>query len=262
MSGIRVSSFGLMAVWWTVSGHGCGPWLLAANKTIPVKPIAELVAEEASQADSLVIWKNARSQRTRSKTRRIDEEGKKIFNSADEASGEDLEDYEDCSERGIAADKDEEFCPFTRARPSIVAPAARRKRLAHKPRADPQASEMDLAAELRRQRSNLFRQMSQPLLFYRHSDLGPGTDLDRPQVAGTPMGGSDTHWVARRWADATSGWARLRATLGCSRPPIHHGCSALADHLGGLALAESRRVWRRCVALSGSADLSELLSLI
>ena len=75
-------------------------WLLAANKTVPVKPIAELEAEEASQADSRVIWENARSQRTRSKTRRIDEEGKKIFHSADEASGGDLEDYEDCSERG------------------------------------------------------------------------------------------------------------------------------------------------------------------
>ncbi|ONK68651.1 uncharacterized protein A4U43_C05F14410 [Asparagus officinalis] len=87
-------------------------WLLAANKTDPVKPIAELVAEEASQADSRVIWENARSQRTQSKTRRIDEEGKKIFHSADEASGENLEDYEDCSERGTAADMDEEFRPF------------------------------------------------------------------------------------------------------------------------------------------------------
>ncbi|ONK73140.1 uncharacterized protein A4U43_C04F27660 [Asparagus officinalis] len=108
-----------------------------ANKTVPVKPIAELVAEEASQADSRVIWENARLQRTRSKTRRIDEEGKKIFNSADEASGGDLEDYEDCSERGTAANKDEEFRPLAQARPSIVVPAARRKRLAHKPRAEP-----------------------------------------------------------------------------------------------------------------------------
>ncbi|ONK73034.1 uncharacterized protein A4U43_C04F26450 [Asparagus officinalis] len=81
-------------------------WLLAANKTIPVKPIEELVAEEASQVDSRVIWENARSQRTRSKTRRIDEEGKKIFHSADEASGGDLEDYEDCSERGERGDSE------------------------------------------------------------------------------------------------------------------------------------------------------------
>ncbi|ONK67154.1 uncharacterized protein A4U43_C06F16570 [Asparagus officinalis] len=118
-------------------------WLLAANKTIPVKPIAELVAEEASQANSRVIWENARSQRTQSKTRRIDEEGKKIFHSADEASGGDLEDYEDWT----AADMDEEFCPFSQARPSIVAPAARQKKLAHKPRAESQASEMDLAGD-------------------------------------------------------------------------------------------------------------------
>ncbi|ONK78226.1 uncharacterized protein A4U43_C02F15930 [Asparagus officinalis] len=122
-------------------------WLLAANKTILMKPIEELVAEEASQVDSRVIREHARSQRTRSKTRRIDEEGKKIFNSADEASGGDLEDYEDCSERGTAADKDEEFRPFSQARPSIVVPAARRKRLAHKPHADSRASEMDLAGD-------------------------------------------------------------------------------------------------------------------
>ncbi|ONK56558.1 uncharacterized protein A4U43_C10F10040 [Asparagus officinalis] len=75
-------------------------WLLAANKTVPVKLIEELVAEEASQVDSRVIRDYARSQRTRSKTRRIDKEGKKVFNSTDEASGGDLEDYEDCSERG------------------------------------------------------------------------------------------------------------------------------------------------------------------
>ncbi|ONK73126.1 uncharacterized protein A4U43_C04F27520 [Asparagus officinalis] len=75
-------------------------WLLAANKTIPVKPIVELVAEEASQADSRVILENARSQRTRSKTHRIDEEGKKIFHSVDEASGGDLKDYDDSFERG------------------------------------------------------------------------------------------------------------------------------------------------------------------
>ncbi|ONK72967.1 uncharacterized protein A4U43_C04F25540 [Asparagus officinalis] len=120
-------------------------WLLAANKTVLVKPIEELVAEEASQVDSRVIREHARSQRTRSKTRRIDEEGKKIFNSADEASGRDLEDYEDYSERGTTADKDEEFRPFSQARPSVVVPAARRKRLARKPCADSRASEMDLA---------------------------------------------------------------------------------------------------------------------
>ncbi|ONK58388.1 uncharacterized protein A4U43_C09F11780 [Asparagus officinalis] len=122
-------------------------WLLAANKTVPVKSIAELVAEEASQADSRVIWEGARSQRTRSKTCRIDKEGKKIFNSADEASSGDFEDYEDCSERGTAADKDEEFRPSSQARHSIVVPAARRKRLAHKPHADSRASEMDLAGD-------------------------------------------------------------------------------------------------------------------
>ncbi|ONK59847.1 uncharacterized protein A4U43_C08F11570 [Asparagus officinalis] len=76
-------------------------WLLAANKTIPVKPIAELEAEEASQVDSRRIWENARSQRARNKTRRIDEEGKKTFHSADEASGGDPEGYEDFSERGL-----------------------------------------------------------------------------------------------------------------------------------------------------------------
>ncbi|ONK78218.1 uncharacterized protein A4U43_C02F15850 [Asparagus officinalis] len=75
-------------------------WLLAANKTILVKPIAELEAEEASQADSRMIWENARSQRAWHKTRRIDEEGKKIFHSADEASRGDLDDHEDYSERG------------------------------------------------------------------------------------------------------------------------------------------------------------------
>ncbi|ONK60359.1 uncharacterized protein A4U43_C08F17440 [Asparagus officinalis] len=75
-------------------------WLLAANKTVPVKPIVELVPEEASQADSRAIWGNARSQRAWSKTRRIDEEVKKIFHSANEASGGDPEDHEDCSERG------------------------------------------------------------------------------------------------------------------------------------------------------------------
>ncbi|ONK72843.1 uncharacterized protein A4U43_C04F23830 [Asparagus officinalis] len=85
--------------------------------------------------------------RTQSKTRRIDEEGKKIFNSADEASGGDPEDYEDCSEQGTAADKDEEFRPSSQARPSIVVPAARRKRLAHKPHTDLRVSEMDLAGD-------------------------------------------------------------------------------------------------------------------
>ncbi|ONK80910.1 uncharacterized protein A4U43_C01F23120 [Asparagus officinalis] len=118
-------------------------WLLAANKTILVKLIAELVAEEASQADSRVIWEGARSQRTRSKTHRIDEEGKKVFHFADEASGGDPEDYEDWT----AADKDEEFRPSPHARPSIVVPAARRKRLAHKPHTDSRASEMDLAGD-------------------------------------------------------------------------------------------------------------------
>ena len=48
---------------------------------------------------------------------------------------------------GIAADKDEEFRPFAQARPSIVVPGARRKRVAHKPRADPRVSEMDLAGD-------------------------------------------------------------------------------------------------------------------
>ncbi|ONK60127.1 uncharacterized protein A4U43_C08F14600 [Asparagus officinalis] len=50
-------------------------------------------------------------------------------------------------EKRTIADKEEEFRPFTQARPSIVVPAARRKRLAHKPRADPRASEMDLAGD-------------------------------------------------------------------------------------------------------------------
>ncbi|ONK78190.1 uncharacterized protein A4U43_C02F15480 [Asparagus officinalis] len=86
-------------------------------------------------------------QRTRSKTRRIDKEGKKIFHSVDDASGGDLEDYEDCFERGTAADKDEEFRHFSQARPSIAILAARRKRLAHKLHADSRASEMDLSSD-------------------------------------------------------------------------------------------------------------------
>ncbi|ONK56546.1 uncharacterized protein A4U43_C10F9920 [Asparagus officinalis] len=112
-------------------------WLLAANKTVPVKPIEELVAGEASQVDSRVIRDGARSQRARGKTRRIDEEGNKAFSSAGEASGGDPEDYEEDFERGTATDSEEEFHPFTRARPSTVAPAARRKKLVRKPRADP-----------------------------------------------------------------------------------------------------------------------------
>ncbi|ONK56844.1 uncharacterized protein A4U43_C10F13690 [Asparagus officinalis] len=122
-------------------------WLLVANKTILVKPIAELEAEEASQVDSRRIRENARSQRTRNKTRRIDEEGKKTFHSADEASGGDPEDYEDFSERGTTVDQDEEFRPPPRARPSIIVPAARRKRLARKPRAASRASGMNLAGD-------------------------------------------------------------------------------------------------------------------
>ncbi|ONK80572.1 uncharacterized protein A4U43_C01F19320 [Asparagus officinalis] len=122
-------------------------WLLAANKTVPVKPIEELVAEKASQVDSHVIREHARSQRTRSKTRRIDAEGNKAFSSAGEASGGDPEDYEEDFERGTATDSEEEFRPFTRARPSTVAPAARRKKLVRKPRADPRASDMDLACD-------------------------------------------------------------------------------------------------------------------
>ncbi|ONK67116.1 uncharacterized protein A4U43_C06F15880 [Asparagus officinalis] len=76
-------------------------WLLAANKTIPVKPIAELEAEAASQVDSRRIRENARAQRIRNKTRRIDEEGQRTFHSTDEASGGDPEDYDDFSERGL-----------------------------------------------------------------------------------------------------------------------------------------------------------------
>ncbi|ONK58155.1 uncharacterized protein A4U43_C09F8780 [Asparagus officinalis] len=122
-------------------------WLLAANKTVPVKPIEELVAEEASQIDSRVIRDGAQSQRVRGKTRRIDAEGNKAFSSAGEASGGDPEDYEEDFERGTATDSEEEFRPFTRARPSTVAPAARRKKLVRKPRADPRASDMDLASD-------------------------------------------------------------------------------------------------------------------
>ena len=75
-------------------------WLLAANKTVPVKPIEELVAEEASQVDSRVIRDGARSQRAQGKTHRIDAEGNKAFSSAGEASGGDPEDYEEDFERG------------------------------------------------------------------------------------------------------------------------------------------------------------------
>ena len=75
-------------------------WLLAANKTVPVKPIEELVAEEASQIDSHVIQDGARSQRAQGKTRRLDAEGHRAFSSAGEASGGDPEDYEADFERG------------------------------------------------------------------------------------------------------------------------------------------------------------------
>ncbi|ONK58167.1 uncharacterized protein A4U43_C09F8910 [Asparagus officinalis] len=122
-------------------------WLLAANKTVPVKPIEELLAEEASQVDSRVIRDGARSQRARGKTRQIDAEENKAFSSAGEPSGGDLEDYEEDFERGTATDSEDEFHPFTRARPSTVAPAARRKKLVHKPRADQRASDMDLASD-------------------------------------------------------------------------------------------------------------------
>ena len=48
---------------------------------------------------------------------------------------------------GTTADKDEEFRPFFQTRPLIVVPAARRKRLAHKPHADSRASEMGLSGD-------------------------------------------------------------------------------------------------------------------
>ena len=75
-------------------------WLLAANKTVRVKPIEELVAEEASQLDSRAIQDGARSQRAQDKTRRLDAEGHRAFSSAGEASGGDPEDYEADLEQG------------------------------------------------------------------------------------------------------------------------------------------------------------------
>ncbi|ONK60374.1 uncharacterized protein A4U43_C08F17660 [Asparagus officinalis] len=43
--------------------------------------------------------------------------------------------------------EDEEFRPPSQARPSIIVPAARRKRLARKPRVASRASDMDLAGD-------------------------------------------------------------------------------------------------------------------
>ncbi|ONK73102.1 uncharacterized protein A4U43_C04F27240 [Asparagus officinalis] len=123
---------GLRAWLWTVTGCTGAKFSL---------PSAE------RQLNLTFLSYGARSQRARGKTRRIDAEGNKAFSSAGEASGGDPEDYEEDFERGTATDSEEEFRPFTRARPSTVAPAARRKKLVRKPRADPRASDMDLASD-------------------------------------------------------------------------------------------------------------------
>ncbi|ONK66937.1 uncharacterized protein A4U43_C06F13760 [Asparagus officinalis] len=112
-----------------------------------IAPIEELVAEEASQIDSHVIRDGARSQRAWGKTRRLDAEGHRAFSSAEEALGGDPEGYEDFSERGTIVDQDEEFRPPSQARPLIIVPTARRKRLARKPRVASRASDMDLAGD-------------------------------------------------------------------------------------------------------------------